>query len=150
MLVVGGEEFEGLWKVHRFRLRYPGPRDFDLFGFGPADGERIARVFRQSRAAIVDDGIAFDPGSGRLVTSGSLPTGHTLSTASGMSSGTPTTRTTSTSGFTLTATDECSLMAIQPIAQPLDRSCHECCRGAEATRPAWHVSNLGCRCRAHQ
>lgn len=38
-------------------------RDIDLLGFGPAHDERIADVFRRACAAIVDDGIAFDPTS---------------------------------------------------------------------------------------
>lgn len=38
-------------------------RDIDLLGFGPADDGRIADVFRHACAAIVDDGIAFDPTS---------------------------------------------------------------------------------------
>jgi len=38
-------------------------RDIDLLGFGPADDERIADVFRHVCGAIVDDGIAFDPTS---------------------------------------------------------------------------------------
>ena len=38
-------------------------RDIDLLGLGPADDERIARAFREACAAIVDDGMAFDPDS---------------------------------------------------------------------------------------
>lgn len=35
-------------------------RDIDLLGFGLADDRRIAEVFRQTCAAVIDDGIAFD------------------------------------------------------------------------------------------
>lgn len=48
-------------------------RDIDLLGLGPADDERIARVFREACAAIVDDGMAFDPDSVLTATSARRP-----------------------------------------------------------------------------
>lgn len=50
-----------------FTLWYDMPhratRDADLLGFGASDLESVTQVFREIAAAVVDDGIVFDPAS---------------------------------------------------------------------------------------